>query len=90
MFRNRVNREIKKSKNKYYNSYFENHSNDINKAWQGIRFIINLNHCTSHKITQLNVNGKLFNNPDEIAEKGHEYFVNIGPQTEKCIPKVPK
>ena len=29
------------------------------------------------------------NNPDEIAEKVNEYFVNIGPQTEKCIPKVP-
>ena len=48
-----------------------------------------MNHCTSPKITQLNVNGKLFNNPDEIAEKVNEYFVDIGSQTEKCIPKVP-
>ena len=46
-----------------------------------------MNHSTT-KITQLNVNGKLFNNPDEVAKKVNEYFVNIGPQTEKCIPKV--
>ena len=69
-----VNREIKKSKNNYYNSYFETHSNNIKKTWQGIRSIININHSNSPKITQINVNGKLFNNPDQIAEKVNEYL----------------
>ena len=59
----------------------------ISKRRQGLRSIININHSNSPKITQ-NVNGKLLNNPDKIAEKVNEDFVNIGLQTEKCIPKV--
>ena len=40
------------------------------------------------QITQLNINGKLVNNPVDIAEKVNDFFVNIGPETENCIPKV--
>ena len=129
MFRNRVNREIKKSKNNYYNNYFESHSNDINKKpwqqgtrsndikkpwqqgirsndikkpwqqgirsndikkpWQqGIRSIININHSITPTITQLNVNGKLFNKPDEIAEKVNEYFCKHWSSNRKMYPKI--
>ena len=38
------------------------------------------------KIAQLNVKGRIFDNPKEIAEKVNDFFVNIGPNTE--IPKV--
>ena len=69
MFRNRVNREIKKSKNNYYNNYFESHYNDIKKTWQGIRSIININHSITPTITQLNVNGKLFNKLMKLQKK---------------------
>ena len=31
LFRNRINREIKKSKRDYYNQYFEHNRNDIKK-----------------------------------------------------------
>ena len=86
MFRNRVNREIKKSKNNYYNSYFGTNSDDIKKTWQGIRSIININHSNFPKITQININGKLFNNP-LIAEKVNEYFVNIRSANRKMYPK---
>ena len=37
---------------------------------------------------QLNVKGRTFDNPKDIAEKVDDFFVNIGPDTEKEIPKV--
>ena len=43
-FRNRVNRELKKSKKSYYVTYFVEHCNNIKKNWEGIRSIVNINH----------------------------------------------
>ena len=58
-------------------------------TWQGIRSIINIKNPTVSKIAQLNVKGRIFDNPNDIAEKVNDFFVNIGPNTEMEIPKVP-
>ena len=42
LFRNRIIREMKKSKRDHYNKYFEKHRNDVKKTWNGIRSIINI------------------------------------------------
>ena len=62
-FRNRINREIIKSKKDYFAKYFNDCSNNIKKTWQGIRVIINIKNPTVPKIAQLNVNGRIFDNP---------------------------
>ena len=90
LFRNRVNREIKKSKKNYYSQYFENNKNNIKKTWDGIRSIINIKKSKHAPITQLKVNDKLINNQKEIAETLNNFFVNVGPSTEKTIPRNPK
>ena len=41
VFRNTVNRELKKTKKNYYALYFEEHSKNIKKMWEGIRSIVN-------------------------------------------------
>ena len=84
-----INREIKKSKRDYYNQYFENNRNDIKKTWDGIRSIIKTKESTIPKITQLNVNKTIINNPKKIVEEVNNYFVNVGPNTEKSIPSNP-
>ena len=38
---------------------------------------------------QLNVNGRVIDNPKQIANEVNEFFVNVGPNTEKEVPKVP-
>ena len=88
IFRNRVNREIKQSKKSYYTLYFENHKNNIRKTWEGIRNIVNLKNTTNYGISQLNINGKIINEPKDIANSMNNFFVNIGAETEKCVPKV--
>ena len=87
--RNRINREIIKSKKSYFTNYFKDCSNNIKKTWQGIRSIINIKNPTVPKIAQLNVKGRICDNPKDIAEKVNDFFVNIGPNTEMEIQKVP-
>ena len=41
-FRNRINKEITKSKKSYFANYFKDCSNNIKKTWQGIRAIVNI------------------------------------------------
>ena len=89
LFRNRVNRELKKSKKKYYTDYFEEHKNDIKKTWKGIKSIINTKNSNTSKISQLNIDGKIIDNPKDIALGLNNFFVNVGPNTEKNVPVIP-
>ena len=89
IFRNRVNRELKKSKKDHYSQYFETNNNNSKKIWEGIRSIINISKSKSSCISQLKVNEKVIDNPKEIVESLNDFFVNVGPDTEKCIPRNP-
>ena len=89
LFRNRVNRELKKAKNNYYIKYFEENNNNIKKTWEGIRSIINIK-STKSTISQIKVNNKVTKNHKEIVETLNNFFVNVGPNTERSIPVNPK
>ena len=67
LFRNKVIREIKKSKKKYYSEFFKTNKMNIKKIWSGIREIINIRNNISPKITQLNINGKIIDNPQSCC-----------------------
>ena len=67
LFRNRVNRELKKAKKNYYTKYFEENNNNIKKTWEGIRSIINIK-STKSTISQIKVNNKVIKNHKTIAE----------------------
>ncbi len=85
--RNKVSREIKKSKNDHYKKYFESHSNNIKKTWEGIRKIINPGKPIGYGISQLNFKGKIIDDPNDIANSLNSFFVNVGPNTEKTVPR---
>ena len=88
IFRNQVNRELKKSKKSYYTSYFAEHKNNIKKTWEGIRKIVNTKSSINYGIPQLNINGKITVDPKVIANNVNDFFANVGHETEKTIPKV--
>ena len=50
MFRNRVNRELKKYMKSYYATYFEEHCFNIKRIWEGIRSIVNIKNPVNLKI----------------------------------------
>ena len=41
------------------------------------------------KISQLSIGGKIIEDDNELATNFNNFFVNVGPKTEKTIPKVP-
>ena len=89
IFRNRVNRDLKKSKKSYYATYFVEHCNNIKKIWDGIRSIVNIKKSTNTYITQLTNNIKGIEVPNATAVNNFFVNVNVGPNTEKSVPKVP-
>ena len=90
LFRNRVNRELKKSKKNYFTDFFEVNNNNIKKTWEGIRSIININKSKLPHVSHINVKGKQIDNPKKVAESFNNFFVNVGQNTEKNIPSNPK
>ena len=86
LFRNRITREIKKSKKKYYKEYFENNISNMKKTWQGIKEIINMNNKSGPQINQLNYKGKLVDNNKDIANNFNDFFTNIGLLLDNEIP----
>ena len=86
LFRNRVIRELKKSKKSYYSNYFEEHNNNIKKTWSGIREIVNLKNSDSYKVSQLKINGVTIDNTNDIVNNFNDFFVNVGPDTDAKIP----
>ena len=87
--RNRVTREIDKSKKDHFDSYFEEHNNNLKKTWEGIRSIVNVKKSTKFSISHLTINGKIVDQSLDIANSFNNFFVNVGPETEKTVPKVP-
>ena len=58
-------------------------------TWEGIKKIVNVKKTVNFTISQLNINGKIVDDPEEINNNFNNFFVNVGPDTEKNVPKVP-
>ena len=87
--RNIVSRKILKSKRDHHKSYFETHNNNIKKTWEGIKKIVNIKKPTDFSISQLNLRGKIIDDPSEITNSFNNFFASVGPETEKSVPKIP-
>ena len=90
-FRNRVVSEQRKSKTEYYQNYFENHKTNMKMLWTGIESIIHLKakHQLSH-ISHLKSNDSRVTDPVEMANHFNYYFVNVGSNIDKKIPRTKK
>ena len=84
--RNRVSRKIHKSKKDHEEAYFAEHQSDIKKTWEGLRKLVNVKKTVKFSISQLNIKGNIVDDPAMIAEKLNNFFVNVGPETEKNYP----
>ena len=87
--RNRVGREIQKAKRSHNKTYFEAHKTNIRKTWEGIRKIVNVKKPADFSISQLNVGGRIVDDPVSVANSINSFFAGVGPETEKSVPKIP-
>ena len=75
---------MKKSKQAYYDKYFERNWN-IKNTWKGIKSLISLKTVVSYLCTVLSLdNGDTITNPYNIANTFNNYFASIAETTKKA------
>ena len=75
---------MKKSKQAYYDKYFERNWNNIKNTWKGIKSLISLKTVVSNVPTALSLdNGDTITNPYDIANTFNNYFASIAETTKK-------
>ena len=88
--RNLVTSKLRKAKKEYFNAFFQENQNNIKETWKGIRNLINVSKKSTNSINKLVDNGKEVTNPIEMADIMNNFYVNIGKNVEKKIPKANK
>ena len=85
-YRNLLSTLMKKSKQAYYDKYFERNWNNIKNTWKGIKSLISLKTVASSVPTVLSLdNGDTITNPYDIANTFNNYFASIAETTKKSI-----
>ena len=75
---------MKKSKQAYYDEYFEINWNNMKSTWKGIKSLISLKTVVSNVPTVLSLdNDDTITNPYDIANTINNYFVTIAETTKK-------
>ena len=73
---------MKKSKQAYYNKYFERNWNNIKNTWKGIKSLISVKNLASSVPTILSLhNGDTITNPYDIVNTFNNYFASIAETT---------
>ena len=85
-FRNPLSTLMKKSKQAFYDKYFERNWNNIKNTWKGIKTLISLKTVASSVPTILSLDdGDTITNPYDIASNLNNYFASIAQTTKKII-----
>ena len=85
-YRNLLSTLMKKSKQAYYDSYFEKKWKSIKNTWKGINSLISLKTVASSIPTVFSLdNGDTITNPYDIAHTFNNYFASIAETLKKSI-----
>ena len=91
IIRNKLTRDIEKSKQLYHNSKINQVSSNPKKLWRTINNIVQINKSnTTEDILLKNDNNLLINNKQEISNTLNDYFTTIGINLSNKIPNIDK
>ena len=79
-FSNQVVSELGTSRINYYNQYFAEHKSNMKMLWTEIKSIINIKSNKFYNISHLTQNGKIIDNPKDIAKIFNQYFKILLPK----------
>ena len=85
--RNIITSLIRLSKKDYYASFFEEHTSNMKKTWEGIRNIVNTSRKNTTVPSHLIYKGEIKSSNINMAESMNDFFVNIGNTVEAKIPQ---
>ena len=84
-YRNLLSTFMKKSKQVYYDRYFERNWNNIQNTWGGIKCLISLKTVAFSIPTKLSLdNGDIITNPYDIVNTINSYFASIAETTKRA------
>ena len=90
-FRNRVVAEIRSGKVTYFKNCFEQSKTNMKMLWSGSKSIVNVKSKTQlSRISHLTSNGMRSDDPVKMAIIFNQYFVNVGSNLNKTIPRTRK
>ena len=76
---------MKKSKQAYYDKYFERNQNNVKNKWKGTKSLISVKTVASSVPTVLSLdNGDTITNPYDTANTFNNYFASIAETTKKA------
>ena len=89
-FRKKVVFETRKSRNDYYNNYFNTHKNNMKKLWSGIRSVVNVSSKSGSCMSWLIQDDKEIDDPKKMASIFNKFFVNVSQKVTSGIPRTRK
>ena len=78
-YRNMLNKIIKNTQQEYYKNLIKQYSNNCIGLWKTLGSIISKKNRET-KINKLKIDGKVINDPIQIANTVNDFFTNIGPK----------
>ena len=85
--RNKITAKKREAKIKYYERYFENNKKKTAEIWKGINSLVNIKAANRSSFKLFDTNNNIISDQTNIANTFNDYFVNIGSNIDKKIPK---
>ena len=90
LYRNKLNKLIKISKESYYNNYFTNNNSNVKAIWKGIKDLITLKPSRLSVPSKLTIGDSDIRDVHDIANALNDYFSSVGNTLASHIPPVSK
>ena len=81
---------IRPSRTNYFSNYFQRHTRNTRKRWQGVRKIISLKSSSSTKPISLEIDGTVTSDPFQVANFFNSFFSSVAESVRSKIPKSDK
>ena len=88
-YRTELNRVMRQAERKYYKELIEMHKSNLKKTWAIIKSVVNKNRSKSPS-QKFKHNGKIIEDGQEIATRFNDFYINVGENLAKKIPKTNK
>jgi hypothetical protein len=85
-FKNKLTQILRMAKRNFIQQELTNCKSDMRKSWRIIKDVLNKNKKKVTKLPKITINGKLCDDPQQIANSFNQFFTNIGPTLDKKIP----
>ena len=89
LYRNKLNHLIRKTERKYYQDLLLENKSNLKKSWQILKGIVNKRKYRP-AVQEFESNGTIVEDREQISKTFNKFFVNVGSNLSKAIPKSQK